>query len=247
MQKPQSLKGTNSALPAERGHPDHDREATSSIPQSEVRNALLGQREVLEHGGRPVAPRRLGADPHPDRCWVVILEEANQLPGLLVERVVEPDSLRVRRNLHVDTLRSDHVVIVVVRGPHSANANHPGLVAFIHFHRHLQPEVIFHVDIERSGVIRLQKRRCDLCRQGERLLVVNLGQQNWRGVVGQLPVRVTEIVPPRFTRKSQPAILNLGMSGGSVERASKGDSRQRDAARFTLHIFGRRLAEDDTE
>ena len=69
-------------LPAERGHPDHDREATSSIPQPEVRNALPGQREVLEHGGRPVAGRGLGADAHPDRCWVVIPEEANQLPGL---------------------------------------------------------------------------------------------------------------------------------------------------------------------
>ena len=76
--------------------------------------------------------------------------------------------LRVRRDLHIDTLRLDDVVVVVVRGPDGANAHHPGLVAFIHFHRHLQPEVIFHVDIERSGVIRLQKRRCDLCRQGER-------------------------------------------------------------------------------
>ena len=45
--------------------------------------------------------------------------------------------------------------------------------------------------------------------------------------VGQLPVRVTEIVVPRFTRKSQAAILDLGMSGGSVEPESKGDSRQR--------------------
>ena len=103
------------------------------------------------------------------------------------------------------------------------------------------------IDVQRSGVIRLQERRCDLGRKGERLLVVNLGQQKWRGVVGQLPVRVAEIVPPRFTRKSQSAILNLGMSGGSIERASKGDSRQRDAALFSLHIFGRRLAGDHTE
>jgi hypothetical protein len=47
---------------------------------------------------------------------------------------------------------------------------------------------------------------------------------------------------PRFTLKSQAAILDLGMSGGSVERESKGDSRQRHAARFTVLMFGRRLA-----
>jgi Cation transporter/ATPase, N-terminus len=34
---------------------------------------------------------------------------------------------------------------------------------------------------------------------------------------------------------------------GFNELPSKGDSRQRDAARFTLHIFGRRLAGDDAE
>jgi hypothetical protein len=47
--------------------------------------------DILEDRGRSFAERALGADPHPDRCRVVILEEANQLPALLVERVVEPD------------------------------------------------------------------------------------------------------------------------------------------------------------
>lgn len=146
----------------------------------------------------------------------VILEEANQLPVLFVERVVEPNVPGVRRDLHIDTLLRKDVMVVVVRGPNGADADHPYLMTFIHFHRQFYPEVIFHVNKESSSVIRLQERRCDLRRKGEWLLVVNLGEQQ-RRVVRELLVPVTESIPLSFTRKRQSAILNLGMSGGFVQ------------------------------
>src|SRR4029079_4203162 len=99
----------------------HDAGTTSSDPQPKVRDALLGQRYFLEDCGRSFAERGLGADPHPNRCRIVIAEQADELPGLLVEGVIEPDCFRIRRNLHVDTLRSDYVMIVVVRGSNSAD------------------------------------------------------------------------------------------------------------------------------
>src|ERR1035441_8328743 len=65
--------------------------ANESVPHPEVHNALLGQRKVFEDRGRSFTDGGLGADPHPDRRWVVIFEEANQLPVLLVERGLGPD------------------------------------------------------------------------------------------------------------------------------------------------------------
>jgi len=105
-----------------------------------------------------------------------------------------------------------------------------------------QPKVLLHIDVESPGVICLQERGGDLGDEGEGLLVVDLSQEQWCRVIGQLPVRVAEIVTPGLTRESDPSILDLGLSGGLVERAGKGNPRQFDVALFSLHILGKRLA-----
>ena len=93
-------------------------------------------------------------------------------------------------------------MIVVIGGSGSANGDHAGLVAFIHFHGELKPEVVSNVYIEGSGIVGFQECGRDVCGKCKRLLVVDFREENRSAAVGWPAAGVAEIVAFGVTGKS---------------------------------------------